>query len=100
MWVKNITNFGRICNLNFPWFRINFQKYISGGQIGGFLIPQSKINHLIAYLLYTKQKQNILNALETGSGVHLKLTKTHQGNGFGTILARLGMLLAIEAINW
>ena len=67
-----------------------------------FLIPQRKINRLIAYkhLLFTKQKQNILNALETGSGVHLKLTKTQQGSGFGTFLASLGILLAIEAINW
>ena len=24
MWVKNITNFGRICNLNFPWFKNKF----------------------------------------------------------------------------
>ena len=43
-------------------------KMISGGQVGGFLILQSKINQLIAYkhLLSTKQKQGILNALQTG----------------------------------
>ena len=43
-------------------------KKISGGQVGGFLILQSKINQLIAYkhLLSTKQKQGILNALQTG----------------------------------
>ena len=65
-------------------------KKIAGkGQVGGFLIPQSKINQLIAYkhLLSTKQKQIIINALQFGSGVHIKPTKTHQGNGFGTILA-------------
>ena len=43
-------------------------KKISEGQVGGFLILQSKINQLIAYkhLLSTKQKQGILNALQTG----------------------------------
>ena len=67
-------------------------KQISGGRVGGFLIPQSKINQLIAYkhLLSTKQKQDILIALQTGSGVHLKPTKTQQGNGLGGIIASLG----------
>ena len=64
-------------------------KKISGGQVGGFLILQSKINQLIAYkhLLSTKQKQGILNALQTGWAVHIKPTKTQQRNGFRTILA-------------
>ena len=77
-------------------------KKISGGQVGGFSIPESKINHLIAYkhLLSAKQKQDILNALQTGSGVHIKPTKTQQGNGFGTILASLGIPLAIELVFW
>ena len=61
-------------------------KKISGGQVGGFLILQSKINQLIAYkhLLSTKQKQGIL---QTGWAVHIKPTKTQQRNGFRTILA-------------
>ena len=80
-------------------------KKISGEQVGGFLIPQSTINQLIAYkhLLSAKQKQDILNALQTGSGVHIKPTKTQQRNGFGTILASLGIPLAIEVVkknNW
>ena len=58
-------------------------KKISGKgiQTGGFLIPQNKINQLIAYknLLTTKQKQDILNALQTGSGVHIKPTKVQTG---------------------
>ena len=76
-------------------------KKISGGQVGGFLIPQSKINQLIAYkhLLSAKQKQNIFNALQTGSGVYIRPTKTQQGNGFGTILASLGIPLAIELVK-
>ena len=61
-------------------------KKISGGgqlrrgsetQTGGFLIPNSKIQQLIAnkHLLTDKQKRDILNALQTGSGVPIKPTK-------------------------
>ena len=48
-----------------------------GSQTGGFLIPNSKIEQLIAHkhLLSDKQKRDILNALKTGSGVHIKPTK-------------------------
>ena len=81
------------------------KKKISGGQVGGFSIPQSKINQLITYkhLLSTKQKQDILNALQTGSGVHIKPTKTQLGNVLGTILASTGIPLAVELVkknNW
>ena len=78
-------------------------KKISGRglQTGGFLIPQNKINQLIAYehLLTTKQKQDILNALQTGSGVHIKPTKVQTGGFLGTLLASIGVPLAIEAIK-
>ena len=76
-------------------------KKISGGHVGGFLIPQSEINQLIAYkhLLSAKQKQDILNPLQTGSRVHIKPTKTQQGDGFGTILASLGIPLAVELVK-
>ena len=60
---------------------------------------------MIAYKhpLFAKQKQDILNALQTGSDVRIKPTKTQQGNGFGTILASIGTPLAIELVkkrNW
>ena len=78
-------------------------KKISGKglQTGGFLIPQNKINQLIAYkhLLTTKQKQDILNALQTGSGVHIKPTKVQTGGFLGTLLASIGVPLAIEVIK-
>ena len=78
-------------------------KKISGKgiQTVGFLIPQNKINQLIAYkhLLTTKQKQDILNALQTGSGVHIKPTKVQTGGFLGTLLASIGVPLAIEAIK-
>ena len=78
-------------------------KKISGKglQTGWFLIPQNKINQLIAYkhLLTTKQKQDILNALQTGSGVHIKPTKVQTGGFLGTLLASIGVPLALEAIK-
>ena len=78
-------------------------KKISGKgiQTGGFLIPQNKINQLIAYkhLLTTKQKQDILDALQTGSGVHIKPTKVQTGGFLGTLLASIGVPLAIEALK-
>ena len=72
-----------------------------GVQKGGFLIPQNKINQLITYkhLLTDKQKRDILNALQTGSGVHIKPTKVQQGGFLGTLLASVGIPLALEAIK-
>ena len=72
-----------------------------GVQTGGFLIPQNKIDQLITYkhLLTTKQKKDILNALQTGSVVHIKPTKVQTGGFLGTLLASIGVPLAIEAIK-
>jgi len=72
-----------------------------GVQKGGFIIPQNKIDQLIAYkhLLTMKQKKDILNALQTGSGVHIKPTKVQTGGFLGTLLASIGVPLAIEAIK-
>ena len=46
-----------------------------------------------------KQKQDILNALQSGSSVHIKPTKTQLGGFLGTLLASIGIPLAIEAIK-
>ena len=73
----------------------------SGQQTGGFLIPQDKINKLIEYkhLLSTKQKQDILNALQSGSGVHITPTKTQSGGFLGTLLASIGIPLALNLVK-
>ena len=73
----------------------------SGQQTGGFLIPQDKINKLIEYkhLLSTKQKQDILNALQSGSGVRIKPTKTQSGGFLGTLLASIGIPLALDLVQ-
>ena len=63
-------------------------KKISGNgvQKGGFLIPQNKIDKLIAnkHLLTVKQKKDILDALQSGSGVVVKPTKKQSGGFLGT----------------
>ena len=78
-------------------------KKISGKglQTGGFLIPNSKIDQLIAnkHLLSNKQKKDILNALQTGSGVHIKPTQNQTGGFLGTLLASIGVPLALEAFK-
>ena len=72
-----------------------------GGQTGGFLIPNSKIQQLIAnkHLLTDKQKMDIINAMQTGSGVHIKPTKKQTGGFLGTLLASIGVPLALEAFK-
>ena len=73
-----------------------------GAQTGGFLIPRDKIDTLIDYkhLLTMKQKQDLLNALQTGSSVHIKPTPTQQSGGaLGTLLASIGIPLAIELVK-
>ena len=72
-----------------------------GGQTGGFLIPNSKIQQLIAnkHLLSDKQKMDIINALQTGSGVHIKPTKKQTGGFLGSLLASIGIPLALEAFK-
>ena len=66
----------------------------------GFLIPDSKVNQLIQYkdLLTEKQKRDILNALQTGSGVHIKPTQKQMGTGIGSILASIGIPMLLDAI--
>ena len=83
-------------------FTRKLQKQIPGGQVGGFLILQNyEINQLIAYkhLLPAKQKQDILNAPEKGSGVHIRPTKTQMDRGLGTILATIGLPIAKELVK-
>ena len=72
-----------------------------GVQSGGFLIPQNKIDQLIAYkhLLTDKQKRDILNSVQSGGQLVLKPTKSQYGGFWGTLLASIGIPLAIEALK-
>ena len=72
-----------------------------GSQTGGFMIPFAQIHQLIEnkHLLSDKQKKDILNALQNGSGVHIKPTKKQTGGFLGTLLASIGVPLALEAFK-
>ena len=72
-----------------------------GVQTGGFLIPQDKIQKLIdnKNLLTKKQKQDILNALQSGGRLVIKPTNKQSGGLLGSLLASIGIPLAIEAFK-
>ena len=76
-------------------------KKISGKGVDSFVIPYSKISQLVPHrdLFSMKQKKDILNALETGSGVNIKPTKTQTGGFLGTLLASIGIPLVLKAIT-
>ena len=80
---------------------LGVDKIFGKGQRGGFLIPQDKIAQLIAYkhLLSAGQKKDILNALQSGSGLVIKPTKTQQGGFLGTLLASIGVPLLLNALT-
>ena len=65
------------------------------------MIPQNKIAQLIAYKhqLTDKQKQDKLTALQTGGNVHIKPTKVQMGSGLGTLLASIGIPIAIDLVK-
>ena len=72
-----------------------------GVQSGGFFIPQGKISELIKYanMLTNGQKNNIVRALQTGSSVHIKPTKTQSGGFLGTLLASIGIPMLLNALT-
>ena len=76
-------------------------KKISGKGVGSFTIPNSKIRQLVPHqdLFSMKQKMDILNALETKCGVNIKPTKTQMGGFLGTLLASIGIPLALKALT-
>ena len=77
------------------------QPKASRAMTGGFLIPQDKIQKLIdnKHLLTNKQKEQILSALQSGGQVVVKPTKKQSGGLLGTMLASIGIPLAIEAVK-
>ena len=64
-----------------------------GVKTGGFLIPQNKIDKLIA------NKHLLLDALQSGSGVVIKPTKTQSGGFLGTLLASIGIPVVLKALT-
>ena len=79
-------------------------KKISGSGVktgGAYQVPHAKIAQLIPHekLLTAKQRSDIVNALQTGTGVSIKPTKKQTGGFIGALLASIGVPLAIEAIK-
>lgn len=78
------------------------KKKIGGkGQDGGFLIPQNKIDKLIAnkHRLTEKQKWVVLNALQSGGRLGIRPTQRQLGSGLGTILASISISLAVDLVG-
>ncbi|PFX14257.1 Pulmonary surfactant-associated protein D [Stylophora pistillata] len=76
-------------------------KILGAGQSGGFIIPNSKIQQLITHknLLTAKQKQDILNALQSGDDLKMKPTKKQSGGFLGTLLASIGVPILLKALT-
>ena len=70
-------------------------------QVGGFLIPQDKINKLIANKKYLtkKQKEDILTALQSGGQIVIRPTPRQRGGFLGTLLASIGVPLLLNALS-
>ena len=47
----------------------------------------------------TKQQRDIINAAQTGSGVNITPTKTQSGGFLGTLLASIGIPLALDLVK-
>ena len=74
---------------------------IFGKQKGGFVIPQNKIDKLIAnkHLLSKKQKEEIVAALQSGSSVFVTPTLKQSGGFLGTLLASIGIPMLMNALT-
>ena len=68
---------------------------------GGFMIPQNKIDKFIKYknLLSQKQKEDLMKALQSGGRLIIKPTKVQSGGFLGTLLAPIGIPLALKALT-
>ena len=65
------------------------------------MIPQNKIDKLIKYknLLSQKQREDIMKALQSGGRLIIKPTKVQSGGFLGTLLASIGIPLALKALT-
>ena len=69
---------------------------------GLFSVPQDKVDKLVKYKDYltTAQKKQIVEALQTGSGIRrFKLTNNQHGGFLGTLLASIGVPLLLNALT-
>ena len=77
-------------------------KKISGrGQTGGFMLPYENIPRILPYtrMLTNKQAKDIYTTMQTGSGVHITLTKEQRAGFLGTLLASIAAPLVFDALK-
>ena len=77
---------------------LGIDKMFGKGQSGGFLIPQNKIDQLIKYKdwLTKGQKEQILAAVQSGGQLVINPTVKQRGGFLGSLLASIGIPLALE----
>ena len=77
---------------------LGIDKIFGKGMTGGFLIPQNKIEQLIQHknLLTKAQKEQILAAVQSGGELVLNPTAKQRGGFLGSLLASIGIPLALE----
>ena len=77
---------------------LGIDKIFGKGMTGGFLIPQNKIDQLIQHknLLTKAQKEQILAAVQSGGQLVLNPTAKQRGGFLGSLLASIGIPLALE----
>ena len=80
---------------------LGVDKIFGKGQVGGFSIPQNKVDQLIKYKdwLTNEQKKQIVNAIHTGGQIVIKPTKSQSGGFLGTLLASIGVPLLLNALT-
>ena len=76
-------------------------KALGSGMSGGFLIPQDKIDQLVAHksLLTKKQKEQIMTALQSGGQLVIKPSNKERGGFLETLLASIGIPLLVKALT-
>ena len=77
---------------------LGIDKIFGKGMTGGFLIPQNKIDELIQHknLLTKAQKEQILAAVQSGGQLVINPTAKQRGGFLGSLLASIGIPLALE----
>ena len=77
---------------------LGIDKIFGKGMTGGFLIPQNKIDQLIQHknLLTKAQKEQILAAVQSGGELVINPTAKQRGGFLGSLLASIGIPLALE----
>ena len=80
---------------------LSIDKLFGSGQIGGFLIPNEKVELLIKHknLLTRNQTERIRNALQSGGQVIAEPSEKQMGGMLGTVLASIRIPMLLKALT-